>query len=160
MRGRADGFERLQFGFEVETVAGFGFDGRGAVSGQIRQHCGNLLCQRSFAGLPHTVNAGANSSASLGDLFVVGARNSLLKIHEPRMRERRMRVGIDEAGKHHASATINFSNLLAILPEPGIAKGVFRGANRDDLPGEAEHRSVLNNAEIGKKSAASRAVCR
>ncbi len=159
-RGRADRFERLQFRFEVETVAGFGLDGRRSVTGQIRQHREDFLRQRGFAGLPHAVNAGANSSASFGDLFVVRARNPLLKIHQPRMREHRMGVGIDEAGKHHASATVDLDNLLAILLQPRIAKSVFCGANRDDLSGEAEHGSVLNDAEIGKGSAASRAVCR
>ncbi len=75
------------------------------------------------------------------------------------MSEHRMRVGIDEARKHHASATINLGNLLPIFLEPWIAKSVFRGADRHNLSGEAEHSSVLNNAEFGKGSAASRAVC-
>ncbi len=62
------------------------------------------------------------------------------------MREHRMGVGIDEAGKHHASATVDLDNLLAILLQPRIAKSVFCGANRDDLSGEAEHGSVLNDS--------------
>jgi hypothetical protein len=74
------------------------------------------------------------------------------------MRENRMSMRIDEARQDHASATIDLDDLLAILLQPRVAKSVFRSANRDDLPGNAEHGRVLNNSEFGKRSAAARAV--
>src|ERR1019366_5208168 len=122
--------------------------------------CENLLYQRGFAGFPHSVNAGANASASLGDLFVAGARNPLLKIHQPGRDEYRVGMGIDKAGQDHAALTVDFDGLLTILLEPRIAKSVFGDADRDDLAAKAEHGSVFDDAEFGKGSAASRAVYR
>ena len=74
------------------------------------------------------------------------------------MHKYRVRMGIDKARQHHAPATVDFDDLLAILLQPGIAQSVFRGADRNDLASQAEHGSVFDDAEFGKGSAASRAV--
>ena len=157
-RGRADGFERLQFRFQAEAIARLGLDSRGSVASHVGEHCANFLRQRSLARLPHAVDAGTNSSARFGDLFVVRARNPLLEIHQPRMREYRMSMGIDEAGQDDAPAAIDLADLLPILFQPRIAESVFRRADRNDLPAQTEHGSVFDHPKFGKGSAASRIV--
>ena len=69
-----------------------------------------------------------------------------------------MSMRIDEAGQDHASAAVDLRDSLAILLQPRIAQRIFCGANRDDLSPKTEHRSVLNDSEFGKGSAAPRAV--
>src|SRR5580658_7149944 len=159
-RGSADGFERLQFRFQVESIARFGLNRSSPMTRHIHQRRKNFLCQRGFAGLPHAVNTGANASSSFGDLFIASTRNPLLEIHQPRMRENRMRMRIDEAGQDHASVAIDLGNLLAILLEPRIAKRVLRRAHRNNLAAQTEHRSIMNDSKFGKGSAASRALRR
>jgi hypothetical protein len=55
-----------------------------------------------------------------------------------------MRVGIDKSRENDLSLTINLDNLLAILPDPGVAQRISGPAYRDDLPGDTQHRTIFD----------------
>jgi hypothetical protein len=67
---------------------------------------------------------------------------------------------IDKPGQNDPTTAIDFSNPLPIVSEPWIAKSAFRAAHCDDLARKAEYRSIVNDAEFGKGTAASRAANR
>src|SRR5271156_4530253 len=123
---------------------------------QIRECRRKLSRQRRLACLSHALNAGSDAASSFGNLFVAGARNPFLKIHQPRLGEYRMSMRIDEARQDHAPTAINLDDLLAILLQPWIAQRVFRCPDRNDLPAQTEDGRVMNNSKLGKGSAASR----
>ena len=59
-----------------------------------------------------------------------------------------MRVGIDKSREDDLSLTINLDNLLAILPDPGVAQRLFGIANRDNLPGDTQHRTIFDHGKF------------
>jgi hypothetical protein len=59
-----------------------------------------------------------------------------------------MRVRIDEAGKNDFARAVDLDNFFSVLLEPGIAKGIFGRANRDNLSSDAKHRAVFDDAQF------------
>ena len=49
---------------------------------------------------------------------------------------------IDKSGQYDFAGTVDLGDLLAILPQPGIAQGILRGADRNDLAAETEDRAI------------------
>ena len=43
---------------------------------------------------------------------------------------------------------VNLDNLLAILPDPGIAQRLFGIADRDNLPGDTQHRTIFDDGKF------------
>src|SRR5580698_957897 len=99
-------------------------------------------------------DAGANAAAGSGNFFVRGAGDALLEIHQARVDESRMGVGVDEAWQHDVAGTVDFGDLLAILFKPGIAEGIFGLAHGNDFAAEAKDSGVFEEAEFGERGAA------
>ena len=57
-------------------------------------------------------------------------------------------MGIHEAGQDDFTGAVDLSDFLAVLLQPGIAQGVFGGADGNDLSAEAEDRAVFDDAEF------------
>jgi hypothetical protein len=57
-------------------------------------------------------------------------------------------MGVHETGQNNLAGAVKFDNLLAMLPDPGIAQGVFGPAGGDDLLAHAQHRAVFDDAEF------------
>jgi len=152
--GGAYCFERLQFGFAAQTVSGFGLDGGCAVVGHVAKGGKQLVGERGLGSFAHAVDARANATAGFGDFFVTGAGNALLEVQQPRLGEHRVGMGVYKAGQHDAATAVDLHDFLAILLEPRITQGIFARSHRNNLAAKAEHGRVLNDAEIGKESAA------
>src|ERR1700747_3602927 len=54
------------------------------------------------------------------------------------------------------AGAINLVDLLAMLPDPGIAKRVFGFANRYHPPANAEHRAMVDDPEFVEVRSAAR----
>jgi hypothetical protein len=69
-----------------------------------------------------------------------------------------MSVRVHESRQDDLPGAINLDNFLAVLPDPGIAQGVFTFAGRDDFFAYAQHCAILDDAEVLQRWAAARAV--
>lgn len=64
---------------------------------------------------------------------------------------------IDEARKNYFARAIDLENLLAMLPDPRIAESIFRRPYRNDLPSDAQRRSVFDDPQFFQFGATARA---
>lgn len=156
-----DRLKRFHFRIKRQAVTGFGFDRSCAMGSHLVQclaYVSRELCEFRTA---NTLEAGANASAGAGDFFVGCALNSLFEINQTWRSEGGMRVRIDESGNHDLTGAIDFRDALTVLldrfPNPGIAEGVSRSANRNDFSAEAENGGVFENAELFEGRPAARA---
>jgi len=92
----------------------------------------------------------------MGDLFVGGALNPLLKVDEPRADKYGMRVRIDEPGDYDFAGTIDLGELFAMLPDPGIAQRIFGCADRNDLAANTKHRAIVDYPEFLERTSTTR----
>src|SRR6202035_4326579 len=127
-----------------------------AVSGHVAQRSQNSLHQNPLPCRAHAFQVGPDAAAGRGDLFIGSALDTLLKIHQPRADKNRMGVGIHEPGQDNFTGAVDLSNFLAIPLQPGIAEGVFGGADRNDLPAETEDRTVFDDADFSEVGATTR----
>jgi len=134
-RGGANSFERLQFRFEVETVARFGLDSRGPCRGISARRPIPSVSARFWLAFPTPSILEPNPSASRGDLFKLAPENPPLKIHQPRMSEcRGSYANRPKPGRTTRPPQVDLNNRLSILLQPRIAQCVLRSATRRLLP--------------------------
>jgi hypothetical protein len=67
-----------------------------------------------------------------------------------------MGVRIHKTRKHDLAATVDLDDFLAVFLQPGIPESVPGLADRNNLPAEAEHGGVLENAQIAELAPATR----
>jgi len=114
----------------------------------VAQGASDLRDQVLLIGFAHRVQARADSTACGRDLFVRSPFDALLEIHQPRIHEYRMRVGVNKAGQDNSAGTIELSEFLSILLQPRIAQCFFRGSDRDDPSADTKHCPFPNNAKF------------
>ena len=129
-----------------------------AISSQSVQH---VVHQQFHAGLPHSLEAGTNSSAGFRDLLIGRARDALLKIHQPRRHEHR-----DEYANRQireGPPALRNRSRQSFFDSSGsrIAQRVFGLAGGDNLLSHAQNRAILDDAEFAQVGPAPRAgLCR
>ena len=89
-----------------------------------------------------------NAASGSGDLLVRGPADPLLKIDQPRSRECRMSMAINESRKYHPAVTINFLELAPIAFYPSVTKDLTLRACGNDLPARAEYRCIFNQSDF------------
>ena len=57
---------------------------------------------------------------------------------------------IHETRQYDFSRAVDLGNTLAVLLSPRIAQRVFRLAPGNNLPANAQHRAVFDNAKVAK----------
>ena len=149
--------QRLYFRLDRQPVARFGFDRGRAVRSHLVQSGQDFLLQDSLPCPADRFHTRADATASGGDLLIRSALDALLEIHETRGDKGWMGVGVDKARQHDFAGAVYLHDFLAILFQPGIAQGVFGGANGDYLSAEAEDGGVLNDAEFFESGTTARA---
>src|SRR5204862_6688001 len=97
-------------------------------------------------------NGRANAAAARGNLTITCATRSLLKFIRANTCENRVRVGIDEARQHDASAGIDH---FAIRVDETF--DFTATAYCFDVLAAHEHRAVFNDRELSQVSAGARA---
>ena len=106
--GSLDGLERFQFAGEVETVAGFGFNGGCAVGGHFVERCQDMIGELFDGRFADAANAGADAATSGCDFFVVRTGDALFEVDQARCGEDGVGVGVDEAGKDDLAGAVDF----------------------------------------------------
>ena len=120
--------------------------------------CGqDFFRQRQRSGLANALQTRANAASSRGDFFVRRALDALLEIHQARADKKRVRVRVHESRQHNFLFTVDLSEFLAILLQPGIAQGIFRFADGSDSSSDAEDGGIFDNAEFFEFRATARA---
>ena len=59
-----------------------------------------------------------------------------------------MRVRIDEPGQDDLAGAVDLGDAAAISLQPGIAEGVFRSSDRNDLAAQAEDCAIFDDRKI------------
>jgi hypothetical protein len=67
-----------------------------------------------------------------------------------------MRVRIYEAGQNQFARAVDLGDLSAISLDPRVAQSVFGGPDGDDLSVQAQHRAILDDAEMSQVRSAPR----
>ena len=67
-------------------------------------------------------------------------------------------MGVHKSRQDDLAGAIDLDNFLAVLPDPWIAQGVFTFAGRNNFLAYAQHRAILDDAEVLQRWAAARAV--
>ena len=72
----------------------------------------------------------------------------LLKVGQPGLDKRRVRVGVDKSGQDHLTLAVDFDNAVAVFLPPRIANGVRGLADRDDLAAQAKYGAVFDDGKF------------
>jgi hypothetical protein len=99
---------------------------------------------------PQALNSRANSTAGARDLFVGFSGDALLVFRRAACGKNQMSVGVDEAGKHHAPAQVEFFGAT----RRAQALDAATRANGSDAVVMNEQSAIANNGEIGKGASA------
>jgi len=65
-------------------------------------------------------------------------------------------MGIHKSGQNNSAAAINLSESTLVLLDPWIFQRIARFPCRNNLPGDAKHSCVGNNAQFSQGTTASR----
>ena len=148
--GVANRLQRFEFRFDGEAVSGFGLDGSRPMRSHVSQRTQNFSREFGFARFAHPIEARADTSARLRDIFIGGTFNSLLEVHQTRLYEDRMGMRVDESGEDDLASAVDLGDCLSVCLQPGIVQGIFGLADGHDLSANAEYRTVMKNAEFSQ----------
>ena len=98
-----------------------------------------MLGKLFLCGLAHRGYAGADATASSGNLLIRSASDALFKIYKAGRDKSRMSVLINEAGQNNFPVAINLLQLALIFLEPRVTQDFALGACSDDLASTAKH---------------------
>jgi len=126
------------------------------VRGHFVQNGQDLCFERGLGRIAHAFKAGADSASSSGDLFVRRTFYPFLEVNKTQADEDRMSVRVDESGDDDFAGAIDLSDLLAVLLDPRIAKGLFGRADGDDLPADGKNSCIFDDAKFFEVETATR----
>ena len=115
-----------------------------------------MLGKLFLCGLAHRGYAGADATASRGDLLIRSAGNTLFKVYEAGCGKDRMSVCINEAGENNSFAAINLLQLALIFLEPWVTQDFALLACDDDFASAAKYSGILDESDFSQCSAAAR----
>ena len=117
-------------------------------------HVGSKLVPASVA---HAAQAGTNTAAGFGNLFVARSCDTLLEVNESGRGEDRMGVGVDEPRQHDLARAIDLLNMCCFRREEFVLRNFVGCPNRDNLAVSKEHRAVCYEPEFAHLRAPARA---
>lgn len=136
----------------VEAVAGLGFEGGGAVRGELRQmrECAGFQILRGrFAQLAYAVD---DAAAGTSDFFISVAGDALFVFGSPRGGVDKVRVRVDEAGKNDAAVQVEFARTARF----GKAFDAAAWTDGGDVSIMDEKRPIQKDARVSKLPAPAR----
>ena len=104
--------------------------------------------QLLFARLPHSFQAGPNSAACSGYIFIRGAFDTLFEIDQPRGDEYRVGVGIYKARQNYFAGAIDFRQFFAVFLQRGMLQGVLGGAHSRNFSPDADDGAFPNDPKF------------
>ena len=94
--------QHLEFGIQVESVAGLDFDGCHALAGQHVQPGQRIGVQLFLAGRPGRIDGGEDTAAFRRDVYITRTAQTSLVLTGPLAAEDEVRMAVDEGGGHPA----------------------------------------------------------
>jgi len=115
----------------------------------------NFFGQGGPRRVANRTDAGPNTAACCGDLFVCRTGYALFKVNQTRMNERGMGVRVNKSRQHELSATVQFTKFFSAF-NGRVAKGIARRAHRNNFPSGTQDGSIVNYSEFCHVAAAPR----